>query len=139
MTEHDVKHFFDGYANAFSRSAAAEICEHWAYPAFFSARGQSASLNREDFEANTEALCGFYQSQGVARVEKTVVSFVPLTRTIASATVTYRLYDREDKKIAGWDHIYLLSETAEGIKAVVALPDQELDAWTARGTPLGQW
>jgi hypothetical protein len=50
-----------------------------------------------------------------------------------------KLTDGDDTVVAEWEHGYLVSETLNGLKVVAAMPDQELDAWERRGTPLGSW
>ncbi|MGE0424379.1 MAG: hypothetical protein AB7O88_19110 [Reyranellaceae bacterium] len=39
--------------------------------------------------------------------------------------------------MAAWEHVYLLVETADGVRIAAALPDNEIRAWAERGTPLG--
>jgi hypothetical protein len=137
MTAAQVDTFFQGYADAFSREDVDEICALWDYPAFMSYDGRQAVLDREQFRRNTISLCAFYRARGLARAEKQVLELARLTPTTASVRTEDRLYDAAGKLIAEWEHVYLLSATADGIRAVAALPDNELRAWRERGTPLG--
>jgi hypothetical protein len=137
MTAAQVDAFFQDYAAAFSRLDVDCICELWDYPAFFSYEGRQDGLDSEGFRANTVSLCDFYRRQGLARAEKQVLELSRLTPTTAAARTLDRLYDAHSALIAEWEHVYLLSDTPAGIKVCAALPDNELAAWRARGTPLG--
>jgi len=99
--------------------------------------GRQAVLDRDQFHHNTLALCAFYRAQGLARAEKQVLELSRLTATTASVRTEDRLFDAAGGLIAEWEHVYLLSATADGIKVVAALPDNELHAWRELGTPLG--
>jgi hypothetical protein len=117
----EIARFFDSYAEAFSRGDAEAVAALWAFPAFFVARGKRAALDEAAFRANTEAILAFYRAQGVARAEKRLIGAEPLFDGLWLARTADRLVD------------------AGGLRAVAAMPDAELDAWTARGTPLGSW
>jgi hypothetical protein len=134
-----VAQLFRSYSEAFARFDPVAISAHWAYPAYFCARGKRASLAAPEFQANAEALCAFYRAQGVARVAATVAQVDWLFDGLALARVGYELADDAGTPVAAWDHIYLVSATDGGLRLAVAMPDGELDAWAARGTPLGQW
>jgi hypothetical protein len=103
------------------------------------ARGKRAALEAEAFRTNTEALCRFYAAQGLARAHKDVLEVKPLTDTLDTVRTADTLFDADGEVIAAWEHVYLVSETEAGPKVIAALPDDELDAWTVRGTPLGSW
>jgi len=137
MTAAQVDAFFQNYAAAFSREDVNEICALWDYPAFMSYDGRQAVLDRDQFRQNTVALCAFYRARDLARAEKQVLEIARLTPTTASVRTEDRLYNSGGALIADWEHVYLLSDTPNGIKAVVALPDNELRAWRDLGTPLG--
>ena len=139
MTASQIHAFFKSYADAFSRSAIDEICGKWAYPAYMVARGKRASLNEVEFRKNTEALCKFYRAQRVSRADKEVLELTRLTPTIASVRTADTVFDEGGEIITSWEHVYLLSQTDDGLRAVAAMPDAELEAWQARGTPLGPW
>jgi hypothetical protein len=135
----EIERYFDDYAEAFSRGDVDAVCALWAYPAFFVARGKRAALDEAAFRANTEAILAFYRARGMARAEKRVLAADTLFDGLWLARTADRLLDAEGLVIAQWEHTYLLSRTASGLRAVAAMPDGELDAWQARGTPLGSW
>lgn len=139
MTQAEVQALFDDYAAAFARADVARICGHWAYPAFFSARGKRAALDEAAFRANAESLCRFYRAQGVAAAAKSVLAVEELAAGLAFVRTADRLTGADGGTIAEWRHGYLLSETADGLRIVMAMPGEELDAWDRRGTPLGSW
>ena len=68
-----------------------------------------------------------------------MIGVQPLSESIALVTTRFRLDDAAGEEVAEWDHLYLVSATEQGLKLIAALPEAELDAWTARGTPLGSW
>lgn len=130
--------FFQDYAQAFTRFDVEHICALWAYPAFLAARGKSVSLNADEFYKNTIALCEFYKAQGVARAAKQLLDLNPLSATLSTARTRDLLTDERGELIAEWTHAYLLSSNDDGkISCIAAFPDEELDVWRARGTPLG--
>jgi hypothetical protein len=135
----DFDNLFQSYARAFARFDAAAVAEHWAFPAFFCARGKRASLDQEGFRANVEAVIAFYHRQGATEVEAELVRVEPLFEGLDLVAVQYRLAKAAGEEIAAWEHLYLASETEEGLRLVAAFADGELDAWEARGTPLGDW
>ena len=139
MTHGEVQSLFDDYAAAFGRADVARICAHWAYPAYFSARGRRAALDEAAFRANAETLCRFYAAQGVAGAAKSVLAVDELFAGLAFVRTADRLTGADGGIIAEWRHGYLLSETAAGLRIVMAMPEEELDAWQRRGTPLGSW
>lgn len=139
MTAAEASAFFDRYADAFSRFDVDEICSLWAYPAYFAGRGKRAALDEAAFRANTESLCKFYRTQGVARAAKRVAEFKPLMATIAAVVTEDVLSDAAGAELATWRHGYLVSDTEQGPKVIAALPDAELDAWEQRGARLGSW
>jgi hypothetical protein len=137
MTAAQVDAFFQGYAAAFSREDVDEICALWDYPASMSYEGRQAVLDKDQFRQNTFGVCAFCRARGLIRAEKQVLELARLTPTTASVRTEDRLYNAAGDLIAEWEHVYLLSETADGIRAVAALPDNELRAWREHGTPLG--
>ena len=139
MTAAQVEDFFKRYADAFSRFDIDEICTMWAYPAYIAGRGKRASLTEDEFRANTAALCAFYDRQGMKKARKQVVELARLIGGTTAVRTADQVFDGEGSVIAAWEHVYVLSETTDGIKAITALPDEELDAWDARGTPMGSW
>lgn len=139
MTHAQVQALFDDYAEAFARADVARICRHWAYPAYFSARGKRAALDEAAFRANTGTLCRFYAAQGVAGAAKSVLAVDELVAGLAFVRTADRLTGADGAIVAEWRHGYLLSDTADGLRIVMAMPEEELDAWQRRGTPLGSW
>jgi hypothetical protein len=139
VTLKEVQILFDDYAEAFSSGDVDRVCSHWAYPAFFAARGRSAALSEDEFRKNTAALDDFYRAQGVARATKTVLCLDEQFPGLAFVRTADKLTGGDDTLVAEWEHGYLVSETVSGLKVVAAMPDQELDAWERRGTPLGSW
>lgn len=139
MTRAEAQALFDDYAAAFGRADVARICGHWAYPAYFCARGKRAALDEAAFRANAETLCRFYAAQGVAQAHKSVLAVEDLAADLAFVRTADRLTGADGGTIAEWEHGYLLSDTADGLRIVMAMPEAELDAWDRRGTPLGSW
>jgi len=130
---------FDDYAEAFGRGDVARICGHWAYPAYFAARGRRTALDEPAFRANAEALCRFYTARGVAGAAKRVLALEPLIGGLAFVRTADCLSDPDGTELAGWEHGYLVGETAAGLRIVMAMPEEELDCWQRLGTPLGAW
>jgi hypothetical protein len=62
----------------------------------------------------------------------------PAGERVAMVTTGDDLLDAEGRIIARWKHVYLLRETADGLRAIAAVADDEISAWTAKGTPLGR-
>jgi len=139
MTMVEVEDFFTGYAQAFTDMDVDEVCARWSYPAFMAGRGKQAALDEAAFRQNTIALCAFYRAQGVTRAEKQVLELTRLTETTSTVRTADTLFDAEGDLVAAWEHVYVLTETAAGVRVAVALPDAELAAWRSRGTPLGSW
>jgi hypothetical protein len=137
VTAAQVHSFFKDYADAFSARSVERIQAMWSFPAFMCYGGLQAALDSEAFRANTAKLCAFYAAQGVVRADSDVLELSRLTETTASARVTYALRNAEAGVVAAWEHVYLLVETAQGIRIAAALPDNEVRAWRERGTPLG--
>lgn len=136
MTAGQIHDFFTGYVQAFVDRDLDGICARWTYPAVLAHSGRQFALDREAFRHNLVRLCGFYDAQGLARAEKDVIGFVTLTGTTAAVRTRDRVYDAAGTLMAEWEHAYLMSDTADGLKAAVALPDDEHRAWHERGTPL---
>lgn len=137
MTAAQVHAFFEDYADAFSRRAVERIQAFWSFPAFLCSGDRQTAFDNDAFRANTVNLCAFYDSQGVARAEKQVLELSRLTETTVTVRTADTLRDANGRVVAEWEHVYLLVETADGIRLAAALPDNEIRAWKARGTPLG--
>ncbi len=137
MTAAQVHAFFEDYADAFSSHSVERIQALWSFPAFMCFGGRQTALDRDAFRANVVNLCAFYEAQGVVRAEKQVLELSRLTDTTASTRTADILRDADGGIVAEWEHVYLLVETADGIRIAAALPDNEVRAWKERGTPLG--
>ncbi len=139
MTALEIDAFFKAYAGAFSRLAVDEICNKWAYPAYFVANGRRASLTEDAFRVNTEALCRFYQARGVALAEKQVLEISRLAASTVSVRTADTLSSADGGKIAAWEHVYLVSDTENGPRVVTAMADAELAAWRALERDEKKW
>lgn len=137
MTAAQVHDFFKDYADAFSAGAIDRIQASWAFPAFMCFGGRQMVFDSAAFHANAVKLCAFYAAQGVARADKEVLELNRLTETTASVRTADTLRDADGGVVAEWEHVYLLVETADGIRVAAALPDNEVRAWRERGTPMG--
>ncbi len=137
MTAAQVHGFFKDYAEAFSSGSVDRIRASWSFPAFMCFGGRQTVFDGEAFRANTAKLCAFYAAQGVVRADKEVLELNRLTETTASVRTADVLRDAEGGVVAEWEHVYLLVETADGIRVAAALPDDEVRAWRERGAPVG--
>ncbi len=138
MTRKSVEDFFAAYAAAFSRLDVDGIVALWSLPALITTAERSGCFaDREAFRRNTEALCAFYRAQGLSRAKKTVVRIHPLGDGVAAVTTRDEVFDARGRRIARWQHAYLIRKTAEGLRSIAAVADGEMRAWNARGTPLG--
>lgn len=139
MTATEVDAYFQSYADAFSKFDVEAVGRLWAFPAYMVGRGKREVFGKEEFHANTKQLCKFYKLQGMVKAQKQVLELHRLTDTTATVRTADTIVDKDGVTIAKWEHVYVLSTTDDGIKAVTAFPDQELAAWEARGTRLGSW
>jgi hypothetical protein len=137
MTATEINSFFQTYADAFSRSDVDGICALWDYPGFMSYQGSQAALDRDAFRRNTISLCAFYAARGLARAEKQVLEIDLMTETTATVRTADTLLDAAGAVITRWEHVYVLSATPGGLRAVAAFPDNELKAWRDLGAPMG--
>lgn len=137
MTAAQVQLLFSDYADAFSVRAIDRITESWTFPAFILFSGKQIGFDRQAFYDNATRLCAFYGAQGVVRAHKEIVALYHFTTTNASVKTADKLYDATDQLIAEWEHVYLLTETADGLKIAAAIADNEVCAWRDRGTPIG--
>lgn len=137
MTAAEVRLLFSDYADAFSSRAMDRVTGAWTFPAFISFGGKQIGFDRKAFYDNAVRLCSFYEAQGVVRAQKEVLALHHLTATNATVRTADKLYDANGRLIAEWEHVYLLSETADGLKIAAAMADNEVRAWRERGTPIG--
>ncbi|HVQ07318.1 MAG TPA: hypothetical protein VMS43_02680 [Allosphingosinicella sp.] len=137
MTSEAIQTFFDHYVDAFSRRDIDAVMSLWTFPATITTPAGSFVFDEPAFRTNTEALCRFYDRQGTVEARKRVSGIHELSPAVATVTTEDELYDEEGSLIAAWRHGYVLRETAQGIRAIVAVADAEIEGWAARGTPLG--
>ena len=134
----DLETWCASYISAFERFDASAIAEHWAFPALTTQSGQSFAFKSADhFAANTEKLLGFYKRQGVASVERRVLSHYEMGANAVAMTVADKMLDAAGNVLAGWQAAYVMKRTGTSWRAVVAIADGEVAAWAERGTPLG--
>ena len=137
ITREMARVYFQKYDSTFSSFDIKAITNLWAFPAFITTPSISVCFQDiPSFEENTKGLCDFYRSQGVTKTRKTVSGFDLMFDGIASVRTIDQLYNSENDLIAEWEHSYLIRQTENGIRAIVAIADGELQAWAARGTPL---
>lgn len=126
------------YVAAFERSDSKLIAEHWIFPAVTTQAGQSfAFKSAEHFEKNTDRLLGFYQRQGVVSVHRRVLNHFDMSPTAVAMTVADEMRNASGAALASWGAAYVLQRNQGEWRAVAAIADGEVDAWAARGTPLG--
>lgn len=136
--EDELKTWCASYVRAFCSYDAEAIAAHWTFPAITTQAGRSFSFaNREHFSKNTAKLLKFYEGQGVADVERTLLSAFVLHPDVASMTVADVMRTQSGEEIVRWTAAYVLQRTGGIWKAVMAVADGETQAWAARGTPLG--
>jgi hypothetical protein len=138
MTAPQVNAFFQDYVAAFVAQDIDHICSMWTYPAFMVFDGRQRVFEPEPFRDNAVRLCRFYVAQGMSRATKELVDLVPLTVTTAAVTTLDTMYRTDDTTIARWRHAYLLSESADRLSIVAAMPDDENRAWRELRAPMSQ-
>ena len=123
---------------AFESYNAEAIASHWTFPALTTQAGRSFTFkSAEHFAKNTGLLLGFYKAQAVQSVERRVIDLLNMGAGAVSMTVQDRMLDANGQEIAAWQAAYVLQRVDGAWKAVAAIADGEVDAWAARGTPLG--
>ena len=134
----DLEAWCRSYVTAFESYDAEAIASHWTFPALTTQAGRSFTFkSAEHFAKNTGLLLGFYKAQGVHSVERRVIDLLNMSAGAVSMTVQDRMLDNNGQEIAGWQAAYVLQRVDGAWKAVAAVADGEVDAWAARGTPLG--
>ncbi|MEO1100352.1 MAG: hypothetical protein AAFW65_00750 [Pseudomonadota bacterium] len=127
------------YVTAFSAYDSSGVADHWLFPALITQEGRTLLFkDRDKFDANTRSLLSFYSKQGVARAERTLVEAMAMNEDNASMRVEDRMVREDGAVIVSWEAAYVLTRTRKGWRAVLAAADGEMDAWKARGTPLGR-
>ena len=135
----DLEAWCESYVAAFERFDATAIAEHWTFPALTTQAGQSFTFKSADhFTANTEKLLGFYKRQGVASVERRVLSHYEMGENAVAMTVSDDMRDASGNVLATWHAAYVMQRKDGDWRAVAAVADCEVAAWAARGTPLGR-
>lgn len=134
----DLENWCASYVDAFERYDVEAIGAHWAFPAMIiSGPSQSILRDQDKFNRNTTGLMAFYKRQDVLRVVRTILSYEPLSEDIAAMRVHDVVWSTSDEQIVEWVSAYVLRRTPEGWRAIFADATGEVDAWAARGTPLG--
>ena len=134
----DLEAWCRSYVAAFESYDAEAIASHWTFPALTTQAGRSFTFkSAEHFAKNTGLLLGFYKAQAVESVERRVVDLLNMSADAVSMTVQDRMLRGDGQEIATWQAAYVLQRVDGAWKAVAAVADGEVDAWAARGTPLG--
>ncbi len=127
------------YVKAFSAYDSSGVADHWLFPALITQEGRTILFkDRDRFDANTRSLLSFYRKQGVVRAERILIDAMAMNEDNASMRVEDRMVDEDGAVIVSWQAAYVLTRTRKGWRAVLAAADGEMDAWKARGTPLGR-
>ena len=134
----EISAFYASYADAFSRFDADRVSAHWETPALLVTAKRSTVFDAPAFRANSEALFGFYRRQGVARATAGVITIDDAFPGLATVRVLYTMLDANAASIVAFESVYMLRRADAGWRAVMGVPDGELAAWAARGTPLGR-
>ena len=126
------------YVRAFEAYDADAIAAHWTYPSLTTQAGRSfAFKSDEHFSKNTSRLLGFYKAQDVRRVVRHIVDAQAINLDTARMTVSDEMLNSADEPLAEWQATYIMQRVDDAWKAVMAIADGEVEAWAARGTPLG--
>ncbi|MEL7540408.1 MAG: hypothetical protein AAGJ51_05855 [Pseudomonadota bacterium] len=134
----ELENWCRSYIGAFADYDAVGISQHWTFPALTTQAGRSFVFKSDEhFAKNTARLLEFYRSQAVARVEREVVDCGLLHQDVASMVVADVMLTERNDPIASWQAAYVLQRVDGAWKAVMAVADGEINAWAARGTPLG--
>lgn len=138
MSLDEAQSFFDLYGDAFTRKDHETLADQWIFPCYITQQiGPAYFKDRESFVKNLGHLSAFYDAQGVAVAKGTVTEARAKYDGVIEALVDYTLNDAKNETIAAWLTTYVLRRTDDGWKACFAIADGEIDAWAARGTPIG--
>lgn len=134
----EIQAWCDSYIAAFEVSDIFATGEHWAFPAMIMA-GDNQVIMKDAvaFNKNTSGLTAFYERQKVQSIKRTVLSCQLLGDDTASMRVHDVMSSGDGEKIVEWVSAYVLRRTDRGWRAIFADASGEIDAWQARGTPLG--
>ncbi|MEM7792786.1 MAG: hypothetical protein AAF546_15375 [Verrucomicrobiota bacterium] len=130
--------FFELYASSFTKCDVSAISRLWHLPAFITADQRSAVFDDEQrFASNTQALCDFYQRQGVVRATKEVLATDEHYPGVVTVRTRDDLFGEDDSLVVTWEHTYMIRRIDGEWRVLIAVADGEVAAWNARGTPLG--
>ena len=136
--EIELSKWCQSYVGAFNAYDAEEIGRHWMFPALIISAGRSwVFQDAENFTRNTNTLLAFYEREGVARAERKLVSCMEMSEDVVAMVIADRMYTATDALIVQWRASYVMQKMHTGWFAVCAAADGEVEAWRARGTPLG--
>jgi hypothetical protein len=126
------------YAGAFQTGDMDSVLPIFAEPCVVHTRlSTSLYLKRADIGANNNRLLAFYRSQGVVRAEATILEVDPVHRHFVQLFVRYRLLDGAGEDVVSFTTVYGLKQDGERWVVHQVIAQDEIEAWTARGTPLG--
>jgi hypothetical protein len=126
------------YGSAFQTGDVDALLPVFAEPCVVQTRDFVAVYNkREDISANNNALLAFYRTQGVAKVDLQITEVDPLHRHFVMMQVRYQLLNAAGQEVVKFSTIYNFKH--EGTRWLIhqIIAQDEVDAWAARGTPLG--
>jgi ketosteroid isomerase-like protein len=126
------------YGSAFQTGDVDALLPVFAEPCVVQTRDFVAVYNkREDISANNNALLDFYRRQGITKVDLQIAEVDPLHRHFVQMQVRYRLMDTDGNDVVQFTTIYSFKH--EGTRWLIhqIIAQNEVDAWAARGTPLG--
>ena len=138
VREKQIGQMMDEYASSFADFEASKVASFWLFPALICVGATSTCFSSIDaFADNAIALNAFYNEQGVARAEKSVIACDFVLDNCAHVTTLDKLSDANGGLIVSWRHHYTLRLVDEHKwKIVSAIADEEIEAWSRRGTPL---
>ena len=126
------------YVSAFEAFDVDAIGMHWAFPATLVSGGRTIAIkDANTFNRNTQMLTGFYERQNARCVTREIVEVMAMGNDTAAMRVRDQMSTPEGDALASWVSAYVLQKTRNGWRAIFADAQGELDAWDARGTPLG--
>ncbi|MEM6412008.1 MAG: hypothetical protein AAF683_10785 [Pseudomonadota bacterium] len=126
------------YVQAFESFDADAIGRHWSFPALiFSSGRQITFTEASGFNRNTSQLIEFYKRQNVSRVNRLIDSVFQISAVTAAMRVNDQMYSGDNEFITGWSSGYVLKQDGVHWRAIWADASGEVEAWVARGTPLG--
>lgn len=136
--QQDLTDWCASYVRAFEAFDVEAIGAHWAFPAMLISGGRTITIKDEDtFNRNTQMLTGFYERQNARRVTRDIIEVMAMGEETAAMRVRDQMSTPDGEALAGWVSAYVLQKTKQGWRAIFADAQGELDAWDARGTPLG--